>query len=439
MDIETAAALLDVSAADLTPFDAVDTFNEGNALEGFLCRHSDYRYGALVLTAVNGAPTSQVIFCTPKLRYPFGRTDEEERIYHFPEAVRVEVYDKYDGTNICAYCYWHPESGERFVTFKTRLTPVLESSKFGPFVELWNELLQDKNLRDLVAAVKHTGWSRSFEMYGYRNVHLIIYDVPLAAALLFEVSPDGAVHPPPDLPNPLVIRPVEVLRSPQALIEYYNKKRADADAENVPNDDGQIAGTEGYVFYVIDTDGRCHQFKCKPDSIEELHWSSDFIPKSVILPTIWNSLESCPEPSVDEVKRLLLEEFTELQVNASHERICKLVAVVVARLEWRESVRVAYEALGIEMSIEGKGPVMNGLSKVFDRGNMRGVYTALKELGIADEKNTRRENCTYVVCDYCPGDHPTEEAVPAKGLPSGWSVVENKHMCPRCRQTWKVK
>ena len=99
MRIEIGAKLLDVKSEVLSEFEVEDTFNPGNRIAGVICRQSDHRYGALVITSVNGCDvTPQVIYCTPKLHYPFGSSDEGDRTYHWPKDIkRVEVYPKLDG------------------------------------------------------------------------------------------------------------------------------------------------------------------------------------------------------------------------------------------------------------------------------------------------------------------------------------------------------
>ena len=388
-----AAALLDCPEEVLNPFAVSDTFNGGWMLEGFISRQSDHRYGAMVLFRVNDQDVSpQIIYGTPKLHYPFGHSEDgSERRYHFPKAVQaVAVYAKIDGTNVCAYSYADAE-GKRYITYKTRLTPVLGDSRFGPFRQMWQELLDgdpelDRVVKDYVLTGK---LSLSFEMYGYRNRHLIIYPESLATKLLFCVDQTQAkVHPPSfilDDDNPVALPPVARLTSGDAIVAFYEEKRAEGDALNkkvIDGDDELIEGTEGFIFYIQDMDNLWTQWKCKPSSVEDIHWVSDTIPLTRILPTVWNSLESDPEPTVEGVKQLLLEEFTAAQVQSSHTRIEKAVAKVLARLRWRERVSREYTATGLTFERDGKGPVMRALSTKFERGEMKLVFSALKEMGL---------------------------------------------------------
>lgn len=388
MKIEEAAELLDVEISVLSAYEATDPYND-NLVEGYICRQSDHRYGALLIYKVNDVTTKpQIVYATPKLHYPFGRTDDGEdevRTYHFPKKVaRLLVFTKYDGTNVNAYSY-ADANGECYVTYKTRLTPFLGESKFGNFRKLWDELLADEELRTLTDLVRNGGYTFSFEMYGYRNPHLLIYKESLATKLLFIVDQKAAaIFPPTVVPSAYSLEPEERLNRPEDLISFYNEARARVDTQNtkvVDGDEERIDGVEGYVFYLQDEDGVWSLWKCKGASIEALHWTSDVIPLSVILPTTWNALESCNELTVEYIKKLLQEEFKQHQIDASHTRIEKVVAQVISRTAWRTRVQEAYDALDVTFE-DGKGSVMRALSQQFERNEMKGVFTALKELGL---------------------------------------------------------
>jgi len=378
-DISTAAGLLGVKETELRPFDVEDRFNDGQRIEGHICLRSDHRYGALVIHAVAGRRTEpQRIYCTPKLHYPFGRTPDEGRHYHWPRDVRrVEVYEKLDGTNVCVYGYQDAD-GQRFATAKTRLTAVAGASKFGDFGGMWEEL-RAPAMADVEAWARAGLCAVSFEMYGRRNPVLVAYDVPLQCRLLFSVSQDdGSVSVPPF--HPLSLKPVEVCDNPDDLTAMFDRLRASAEAKNKRTPDGDfIEGLEGYVLYVEDAAGEWTMWKCKPESVEQLHWASDYLPESVILPTAWNALESCDDLTADVVAELLREEFTEVQVSKSWPRIEKAVAEVLAKLAFRGRVRDAYVATGLRLA-DGRGPVMRALSEHFERSDMRRVFTALQEV-----------------------------------------------------------
>lgn len=389
MTAEAAAALLGVEPNEVNPFEEPDTFNGGRLLAGHLSRRSDHRYGAMVIHLVGGKDVEpQRVFATPKLHYPFGRTEEEGRQYHWPADVRrVEVYEKLDGTNVCAYSY-ADASGQRFVTFKTRLTPVLRGSKWGDFAALWREVMRAHPELRAPEPVLSGRFTFSYELYGHRNVHTVVYEEPLAARLLFAVDQEraaecGWVVCPHATGGALQLEPLHVLRSGEALTSFYEQCRGEAEAKNAAVDGERIEGTEGFVFYV-QAGERWLQFKAKPESVEALHWAGDSLPRSVILPTAWNALESCEgELTADYVSELLLEEFSELQVTRSRVRVEQAVEIVAVRLRWRERVHREYAGTGLDWGRDGKRAVMRALSACFPREKMKEVYNGLRELGVA--------------------------------------------------------
>lgn len=91
--ITRAGELLDVKEDELISFSTTDSFNNDNLLEGFICRKSDHRYGALVIFKINDAETEQIIWATPKLHYPFDKAG----VYQWPNVYQSEFYEKLDG------------------------------------------------------------------------------------------------------------------------------------------------------------------------------------------------------------------------------------------------------------------------------------------------------------------------------------------------------
>lgn len=395
---EAASILDDVKESTLARFDDVQDFLNENRLGGWLCRHPDHRYGALVIDTVEGHETDpQRIFGVPKMRYPFGRTEEEERKYHWPkDIVAVRAYEKLDGTSILVYRYLDA-NGLRFVTAKTRLTPTLRgSSTYGDFLDLWRKAGVH---RWAVEFVRDHPFSLAFELYGHLNHHLVTYKEPLVAALLFGVDvSDGAISPPESIAVKCpgcfsVAQLVANWEVGSDLTEFYDKLRAQSEAQNKQIDDDHIEGSEGSILYVRTPEG-WSQWKAKPESIEALHWQGDMLPISVILPTAWNALESVelvdsfgiPLLTVAIVAELLEEEFSTKLIVASTRRVESCVARVLERLQWRQKVEREYLVAGANWEADGKGTVMRLLSEVFAKGEMRNVYNALRELGIAKEE-----------------------------------------------------
>ncbi|MCP5104667.1 MAG: hypothetical protein GY950_14885, partial [bacterium] len=182
---------LNIKEKDLQPFEAQDPIHPQNTLKGFISRKSDHRYGAVAITHINNKDAYQLHYATPKQHYPFGKDGK----FNFPPAKEIEVYEKLDGTNVCAYRYYFQE--KPFQTYKLRLYPVLRNSKFGNFLDLWQEML-DK-YPQLADICQTNNCSVSFELYGSRNTHLITYDTSLDIVLPSAITPAGQIISPPTL------------------------------------------------------------------------------------------------------------------------------------------------------------------------------------------------------------------------------------------------
>jgi hypothetical protein len=169
-DLETALRLLAIEEKWVQPFAVQDPFGD-LALEGYLSLRPDHRYGALAITRVDGRPAPQRVLATPKIRYPFDRGGT----FRFPPVAGITIYEKLDGTNVLAYRYLDADGGLH-TTYKLRLFSVLRNSKWGPFLDMWNEMLARYPAIATLAEVN--GCAVSFELYGSRNAHLVLYDSP---------------------------------------------------------------------------------------------------------------------------------------------------------------------------------------------------------------------------------------------------------------------
>ena len=77
---------------------------------------------------------------------------------------------------------------------------------------------------------------------------------------------------------------------------------------NRPAADDRLSGTEGAVWYVTEPSGRVTMWKCKPESVEEIHWATG-ISKNAVIATCWNALETSDTLDYDVLLPLLLEEY----------------------------------------------------------------------------------------------------------------------------------
>ena len=115
-----------------------DPFNPSNFLTGYITIDQGDHYGQLQLTHINGMQCKdQIIYSTPKMHYPFNKLGH----FYFKFLDKpVQMYDKKDGTNIVSFKYIYRK--KIYLTYKTRLNPVLGSSRFGNFYCMWCEMLE---------------------------------------------------------------------------------------------------------------------------------------------------------------------------------------------------------------------------------------------------------------------------------------------------------
>lgn len=371
---EAACAALDMPLKELTPFEVDDPFNS-HSLRGYISRRSDHRYGALYITHVDGKPVPQLVLATPKFPYPF----DHNGVFRFPKDVRVvQAFEKLDGTNVFGYSYrvW---GGEQCVTYKTRLLPVLQESRFGPFLTYWREMLA-KYPRIHDAIVRYEGYGLSFELYGARNKHLVIYDVSLDCCLLFGVRRDGGLEPPTTLPGqpvyPCPIPDCVTAHSARGLESVYKAMQGELEA-GLTTDEvlGGYRGAEGRVWYVA-TPGAWQAFKCKPETIEAIHWAAGGLGASVIRATAYNVLENHDRCTPELLRELLLEEFNETEIDIAWHVVLRVSAQVNVEAELRERVFALYAETGLRFE-DDPPAIMRLLSPHFPKKQMRYVYSLL--------------------------------------------------------------
>jgi hypothetical protein len=373
--IEECSKILDVNINTLKRFEEIDTFNNNNLIKGFICRQSDHRYGCLLITNVNDEDCKQIIWATPKLDYPFDRAGN----YHFPDCSIIKFYEKLDGTNILAYHYFYKNF--EFVTFKTRLTPILKDQKFGMFKSMWLEYINENNWVDQVIKDNYS-FNLSFEMFGSRNPITIMYDILLDVNLLFGVRRnDHAIKPPSELKLSLQTKtPNTFLLTgfTKSLIENYNSMR---DLMTSKNKDSLTI--EGMVQY-------CHvgkpswiMLKCKPEEIEKIHWTaSGFIPEKSLFNTALNVFESIDDPSIDDFIELLKEEYPQELITKSYHKIEKVWFKAIERIEFTKTVNeiwILAKQNGLDIT-KDKRETMRFVSKHFSKNIMGKVGTVILKL-----------------------------------------------------------
>lgn len=370
---ERACEALGVKEDEVREFDVMDGFNR-NRLYGFICRRSDHRYGAMVILGVNDESCEQVIWGTPKQHYPFDRNGK----FNWPKVVKIQAWEKLDGTNILAYHYKY--KCDDFVTFKTRLTPVVKDMGFGLFESMWREILKRETWVNAAIAA-NPEHNLSFELYGQRNPITVKYETPLDAALLFGVRRvDHAICPPTALKTDGAKLPQSYAVLGGDLTGVYNSFRESMAREN----DAELV-VEGMVLYAHVGEPSWRQFKCKPEQIEKIHWANGGIPKNAVWTTAVNAYEATDKPTVDDIIELLKEEYNETQIEKSISRIHKIHSEVYYHMVFVGEVNKAWGVAaekGFDVT-KDKAATMRFLSQFFNKNEMRRVGSVvLKQAGL---------------------------------------------------------
>ena len=381
---ERAAELLDVKEDVLQEFQEYDPFGDTN-LTGVLCRQSDYRYGAVILFKINEEVCEQIIYCTPKLEYPFDR----QGTFHWPNISQLEVWDKLDGTNILAY--WYTYKNKKRLTYKTRLTPVLKDGKYGGFRSMWIEYCSENSWINQVI-VDNPTYNLSFEMYGTRNPITVTYDTPLDVSLLFGIRQnDHVVKPPSQLqtrPNTKLPERIQI-DSKRELTDLYEQLRADMSTYNKED----VFFTEGMVLYAFCNQPSWRQFKCKPDAIQQIHWSHSGIPYRELFNTVINSFEEGMS-SYEHFLELLKEEYTDQQIGLSEQRIKKIFILAKEQVRFNAKANKIWKKAkeqGFDVT-KDKAQTFRFMSQFFEKKDMQKVGTAiLKQAGLTKERRIGNE------------------------------------------------
>jgi len=374
--LQTAINILDVKENDLHEFEVEDTFN-GKTLHGVISKRNDHRYGALIIFAVDGIPCApQVIYGTPKMHYPFDKTG----VYKWPKINELQAWEKLDGSNVLSFWYRDSLKHKWYVTYKTRLSPIIKDSSFGGFKTMWLELLEDNPwIRDVIK--KNPAYNLSFELYGSRNPITIKYKEPLTTALLFGIERGTHnIHPPKALILPKEVRlPAKVVYNKEDPTEFYNNMRASCSKANA-----EELTTEGLVLYVNNGESWT-QIKMKPEEIEKIHWSSGGIPANSIWTTCINAFEDREEVDLPYVTELLKEDFNDQQIIKSENRIKKIFSEARAHVVLTKQVNDVWaraRSYGLDIT-EDKDATMRFMSNFFKKEDMRKVGTiVLKQAGL---------------------------------------------------------
>jgi len=358
--------------------DIEDVFNPGNRLSGYICSESSKFYGATYLTHINGmqCEQGQLILSSPKMNYPYKRSGKF-LFYHTPDI--SPAYEKYDGTAIIAYAYRFRKI--TYVTYKTRMTPILQSFELYNFEEMWREILLKYPDITYLPTMEQT---MVFELYGIRNKHLIIYPMPLDTVLLFGIDrksdqillPEEVCASNLGIPIPKVYY---YINPSHDFEDFYKRIRGEIEDLNETTDDG-IVGSEGSVVYVRDPDLGWIQWKAKPQSVMDIHCAPG-LSKRDIITTCYNALENVDleDMTYRYIKELLMEEITSREVESRKPLVLKCIEEVKEEVYIRSSIIEKYKECGMSLK-ENKQDVMQYMSKIYPREQIRYVYAILSAM-----------------------------------------------------------
>jgi hypothetical protein len=158
-------------------------------------------------------------------------------------------------------------------------------------------------------------------------------------------------------------------------VAKYGEIRAQMEQRNRPAADEKLTGIEGTVWYVEEPGGRVSLWKCKPESVEAIHWALG-INKKAVIATCWNFLETGDDLSYETLLPLLAEEYELRDIEAFRPHIEECLRQVRDEFEFREHVLEEYAKLGISIDSD-KAAVMRALSQRFARSEMKKIYALI--------------------------------------------------------------
>jgi len=383
-DLETIAGITGVGSKHWQDFSA--TSPGGVNFAGYLCRQESEWLGTLALTQVEGRERLEFIAAMPKIPYPYQRDHGQVQLVIPipPRATDARFTLKLDGTCIVWYALRDEEGNVLEVIPRTRLQPVLTPSRWGDWNALLDEALPDRT--PVERAVQGQGVTLAFELWGYRNPHLVSYDTPLALTLHTAIRHRRLLAFPHlaqiarryDLP---LIESIQVATpDAEGLAAAYRTWQEKMEAANV------AAGADRYVqegaVLVISTARTARYYKCKPPDIEEIHWRVDqSIGKEVIRQALYKMRENGYDFAAGQVEDLMAElekDFQQPYVEQQEELIRRVWVEYVVELQKREWLRGLVGQSGLDP--RDTPNLMRHLSQHYPRKEMRWVYNAVVEL-----------------------------------------------------------
>jgi len=359
----------------------------GIHFSGYVCRQESERLGMLALTKLEGREWLEFIPAMPKIHYPYQQVDSQVRVVvPLPQnAIDARFNVKLDGTCIIWYPLTNGEGKVLEVLPRTRLKPVLTASRWGDWPGLLAEAMPDPS--PIERAVREQGVSLAFEMWGYRNPHLVSYDVPLTLTLHTAIRNKRIVSYPilASLAHRYgldLVESIEVAQlNAQALASAYRLLQARIEAQN------QAAGADTFVaegaVLMISTPRTAVYYKLKPHAIEEIHWAAGrTVSKEIIRQAIFKLTEQGYDFETGRVEHLVEElekDFEPPQVESQEKLIRRVWVDFIVEQQRKEWLKGLVEESGIDPRGETV-ELMHHLSAHYPRREMRWVYNTVREI-----------------------------------------------------------
>ena len=386
-----------VSAKHWQPFEV--TSPGGIPFAGFLSRHESERYGMLALTQVDGVEWLDFVPSMPKLHYPYLKEHDGRRVViSVPQNVVDARFNvKLDGTAIIFYGLPDKEGNVLEVIPRTRLQPILTPSRWGD----WNALLADAlpDRSTVENAVRTQRVVLVFELWGHRNPHLVTYETPLALTLHTAIRhrkplshrllADLAARYGLDLVESIAVETPDA----EGLARAYRRLQVEMETRNEAanraamqvNDYGveheRVFAEEGAIL-MLSTQETATYYKCKPPSIEEIHWQPDqAISRAHVEQAIYKLLENGYDfvgGRPEDVHPLLEEDFDREEVLDDADLISRIYTEFSVEQQRRLWLRQQVEHSGLDP--RDLPNLMRYLSQHYPKNQMSWVYNTAKSM-----------------------------------------------------------
>lgn len=359
----------------------------GIPFSGYLCRQESEKLGMLAITALAGEPRLEFIYAMPKIHYPYLKDRDGRPQLSISVAQNVadaRFTQKLDGTAIVFYGLTDKNGEILEVLPRTRLQPILAPSRWGDWNKLLYEALPDRS--GVEQAVRTQRVTLAFELWGYRNPHMITYETPLALTLhtairhkkpvSYRLLADFAQRYGFDLVKSVgVVEP-----SAEGLVAAYRQLQQTMEARN------QAAGVDKFLeegaILVLSTAETAMYYKCKPPTIEEIHWAQGAgIGKYNVEHALYKMAENGYDflnGAVTDLKQELESDFDADAVVNAADLIERVYTDFVLEQQQRQWLKGLVDSSGL--AVNDLPTLMRYLSQHYTKRQMSWVYGTVKSL-----------------------------------------------------------